>query len=134
MNEHTQGKLFHQEGFNTLYTFYGGGEVGLTIAIANTLDHQVKGRHEEASANARRLAACWNACAGFETGALEQLPEGETILTRLQEWQKDCIDAQVQRDDLLAACKAVMDEYKDGYGLNCVEQVSAAISKCEVKP
>ncbi len=33
--------------------------------------------------------------------------------------------------DLLAALKAVMAEYRDGYGLKCVDQVSAAIAKAE---
>ncbi len=33
--------------------------------------------------------------------------------------------------ELLEALKAVMDEWRDGYGLNCVEQVRAAISKAE---
>ena len=31
--------------------------------------------------------------------------------------------------DMLEALKAVMAEYKEGYGLNCVDQVSAAIAK-----
>lgn len=33
--------------------------------------------------------------------------------------------------DLLAALKAVMDEWREGYGLNCVKQVRAAIARAE---
>lgn len=33
--------------------------------------------------------------------------------------------------DLLAALKAVMDEWREGYGLSCVKEVRAAISKAE---
>ena len=34
-----------------------------------------------------------------------------------------------QRDALLEALEAVMDEYEDGYGLQCVYQVKEAIAK-----
>jgi hypothetical protein len=33
--------------------------------------------------------------------------------------------------ELLAALKAVRAEWREGYGLNCVEQVRAAIAKAE---
>ena len=34
-----------------------------------------------------------------------------------------------QRDALLEALEAVMDEYEDGYGLQCVYQVKEAIAR-----
>lgn len=33
--------------------------------------------------------------------------------------------------EMLEALKAVIKEYREGYGLNCVEQVRAAIAKAE---
>jgi hypothetical protein len=33
--------------------------------------------------------------------------------------------------DLLAACQAVLGEWRDGYGLDCIEQLRAAIAKAE---
>ena len=36
--------------------------------------------------------------------------------------------------DMLAALQAVMGEWRDGYGLNCVQQVRDAIAKAKVQP
>lgn len=35
--------------------------------------------------------------------------------------------------DMLSALQAVMDEWREGYGLRCVHQVRAAISKAEAR-
>jgi hypothetical protein len=77
---------------------------------------------------ARRVKACMNACAGFETDALEQLPANETILSRLQEWQLNCMNAERQRDELLAICKSVVE---NGIGGNDVRAMRDAIAKSE---
>ncbi|WP_110970820.1 hypothetical protein [Pseudomonas huaxiensis] len=47
-------------------------------------------------ANARRIVACVNACAGIDTGGLEQMPKtSEPIVTRIQR-------LTIQRGELLA--------------------------------
>lgn len=46
---------------------------GVTTTIADCLNHASIGRMD-GEANARRIAACWNACDGVETELLEQHP------------------------------------------------------------
>jgi len=55
--------------------------------------------NEERAANARRLAACWNACEGMETAGVE-LVHVKTMLDMHGE-------LEAQRNALLAACKSV---------------------------
>ena len=45
----------------------------------------------------------------------------------------DCADARLiaAAPDLLAALKAVLAEYREGYGLNCLNQVTQAIRAAE---
>jgi hypothetical protein len=52
----------------------------------------------EARANARRLVACWNACEGISTDAVEQIPN---VMQVRQSYQT----LKQQRDDLLDALK-----------------------------
>jgi uncharacterized Zn finger protein len=61
-------------------------------------------------ANARRLAACWNACEGLSTESLE------TESSAVMGWTRTAsklIAATTQRDELLAALRAT-DEFIDG--------------------
>lgn len=68
--------------------------------------------------NARRLAACWNACEGIETDKLEKLPKPFSELLApgfLQLWSaytdKKCEveDLRAERDALLALVTELMD-------------------------
>lgn len=63
---------------------------------------------EEGRANARRIVACVNACAGWETGHLEAMEQGslKESLERVI-WQRDTL--QVQIDELLEAAKRMLD-------------------------
>lgn len=54
--------------------------------------------HDNAKVDARRLVACWNACEGIPTEALEVSPNLEDV------W--NCVVAQ--RDELLAALESVL--------------------------
>lgn len=54
--KHTPGPWFVQNGFNTIYSFYGETS-GLTTAVASALHKQLKGGEEEAGANAKLIAA-----------------------------------------------------------------------------
>lgn len=53
-------------------------------------------------ANARRIVACVNACAGIPTVALEKLPYGVAVLDAFMAVQK-------QRDELLAALTVIAE-------------------------
>lgn len=84
-------------------------------------------------ANARRIVACVNACAGIDTDNLEKFPG----------WAKQGFDQGIairkQRDELLAALKAVLrvsdeagedDEYSREWQ-DAIEVMRAAIAKAE---
>lgn len=70
-------------------------------------------------ANARRLAACWNACEGLSTEALENITMvGDTLAGRFAATHQGLIKAaagilrlETQRDELLAALIAITDRY-----------------------
>jgi hypothetical protein len=49
--------------------------------------------------------------------------------TRITSLMADRDVWQARETELLEALKAVMAEWRDGYGLNCVDQVCAAIAK-----
>ena len=93
----------------------------------------------ESIANARRLVACWNACEGIDTYALE-LMTGDlsisnqitAIASRKPKGKKTAY--RTQRDELLAALKAMlthmgMDE--DEWNKPTFDQARAAIAKVE---
>lgn len=53
-------------------------------------------------ANARRIAACWNACEGLDTGLLKNITTlGDTLASRFRMRDKVERDLQAQRDELL---------------------------------
>lgn len=55
-------------------------------------------------ANARRIAACWNACEGLDTGLLKNITTlGDTLASRFRMRDKVERDLQAQRDELLTA-------------------------------
>ena len=59
-------------------------------------------------ANARRIAACWNACEGLDTGLLKNITTlGDTLASRFRMRDKVERDLQAQRDELLAALQEV---------------------------
>lgn len=102
MSEHTKGQVK-----------YRGCE---TLAVVETLG----GREAEpiahcggpnALGNARRLAACWNACEGLETDQLEALPEpfAGLALGELMAVRKE-----------LAAARALLREVMDEGGTVCL--------------
>lgn len=67
-------------------------------------------RHEDA-AMARRLVACWNACLGMSTKALESMP-GHYFGAVLEQRK---LTAEQQRDDLLAAINQALDDLRGNY-------------------
>ncbi len=58
--------------------------------------------------NARRLAACWNACTGIPTDMLEAMPEGTAALLPMYaqlEAQRDTLLAALRRLESAAQCR-----------------------------
>lgn len=79
-----------------------------------------------AEADTRRLVACWNACYGVPTEVLEAQQAGGLP------WNvADQIDARLQRDELLAALKDLLNY--DNLGAyeraNAQQQARAAVAK-----
>lgn len=92
--------------------------------------------------NARRLAACWNACEGISTDLLENLTlTGDTIAARLKLRDATERDLATQRDELLEALTQTLaqcliwqgepNEWSCSIHKAVVEQARAAIAKAE---
>ena len=87
--QHTQGRLMVKGG----YSLYAGDDT----PVADTCLTNSMPANDEA--NARRLAACWNACDGVPTQALEN----SDVLAGLSQ---RIAHLTIQRDELLAALNA----------------------------
>jgi hypothetical protein len=70
MIDHTQGQLSCDvsDPKAELWRLYGGSDGSYQVAQVMNLN-----KYPENRENARRLVACWNACAGASTDDLEQL-------------------------------------------------------------
>lgn len=88
-----------------------------TPAIAQTIG-------DDAIANARRIVACVNTCAGISTESLEQGGIGSLLSLGIDEQKRgDC--AEHQRDKLLAALKYIANEVDGpacGIAIRAIEQ------------
>ena len=114
-----------------------GTVLGARFKVANVLTPVYEGVHqreaEETRANARRIAACVNACEGIGTERLEDL--GRPLMQHLigcderaARQVKEAAALTAQRDELLAALKVAEESVGDSKSL---EIVSAAIAKVE---
>ena len=72
---------------------------------------------DDARANARRIVACVNVCAGLDTALIERIvSNGETLPRRLEamtNWER--CDAEKQRDELMLAANAVCEWHKNNH-------------------
>lgn len=113
------------------------GERGFEVAYEPGLEQVCQNVTE---ANARRIVACWNACAGIETYALELMTGDLSIhsqLTRQRQGKMTpkAVEYRKQRDELLKAVKVVLRDYEVVHGVGDLEmqpalfQASAAIAK-----
>ena len=98
--QHTQGKL----------------KVFSTYAIPEIRDQDENFLFAAGSAspqsfcNARRLAACWNACEGLQTDLLENITlTGDTLASRFKARDDTERELAAQRDELLDALQAFID-------------------------
>lgn len=82
-------------------------------------------------ANARRIAACWNACEGLDTGLLKNITTlGDTLASRFRMRDKVERDLQAQRDELLTALQLILSADYRGYGIDYIKGcANAAIAK-----
>ncbi len=99
----------------------------IAITLYNHEDQQSVG---EAAANARRLVACWNACEGISTEALE-IERGMTGAVEKLLIRK--MEVEAQRDELLAALEWVLPliEDYDGPDSDEAKATRAAIAKAK---
>lgn len=125
--KHTQGKAIPAvSSFPPIGPCYSVGMQDTKVAIA------VTGKFDESDAdiseaNARRIAACWNACQDIPTEALEaDVPEIFRQINRQEE-------LEAQRDDLLALLKEVAGNFTQDDDLpdNLLPRIDAAIAKVE---
>ncbi len=100
---HTPGRL-HTGGDGTIVYAADGWAVCNT-----TVFYTQHGGPKVAKANARRLAACWNACEGIDTEHLEK--------NGLPAFAPTISDLRTQRDTLLAACRQAEPVLADLEGL-----------------
>ncbi len=110
------------QGLLTAFTQYAEPE------LRDAAGNLVATVHRYTEANARRLAACWNACDGLSTDFLEQIDSIQAALTG-QLIETQAVEAQL--DDLLEALK-LADCLLRGANMNrnVVERkVRAAIAK-----
>lgn len=93
--QHTQGRI---ESYSPSYT-------SLVFLKISAEEGKIGLAYDEA--NARRLAACWNDCEGFETDSLENIIMlGDTMHSRFAALKVECDQAQSE----LAAARALLQE------------------------
>lgn len=134
---HTPGRLVVRGGYS-IYTAEGD------IPIADACD-SIDCGSDEIEENARRLAACWNACDGIGTGSLLS---GYALITAFQREQDRADKADRKCDELAEMLRAILDSgagcqvlisLADGIGTDTDEgrawlAARAAIAKAEAQP
>lgn len=132
--KHTQGKAIPAvSSISQIGSCYAVGmqDTKVVIAITGKFD---KPDSDITEANARRIAACWNACEGIDTGMLENITTlGDTLASRFRMRDKVERDLQAQRDELLAALIAITTTRCDGIDITPIndawDMATAAIAK-----
>lgn len=116
MSKHTpEPWIYHRQGFSTVYVEarIGCGLLQEIAACGPCNDGQ-----EQQEANARRIVACVNACAGLETEHLEnQTMLGETLVKRFNLLKSEAAELTKQRDELLATLQGMIDISSDSQGV-----------------
>ena len=111
-------------GTSTIYC--EGREVALV-----RMDSEAHEDDEQHCENARRLAACWNACEGLPTEILESIAMmGDTLASRFRLRDQVERDLAEERDELLALLQAFPGFTDDATaGDAWLEKMRAAITK-----
>jgi hypothetical protein len=121
--QHTQGRLEandkRSKGGGGFSLFAGGQYIGFVSDSDAITDWE---------ANARRLAACWNACEGIEDpeNVIPQLRRANDLVQQLE-------PLRIQRDELLAALRiaktALVQWHVPGNRYAALDVINAAIAK-----
>jgi hypothetical protein len=94
--KHTPGRLIHATDLGQVGSIEtpDGNIIAVAQAQPNDKDRSIR------TANARRLAACWNACEGISTESLDRLGTIDRARVELDVIRSQAI---AQRDELLEA-------------------------------
>lgn len=112
--EHTPGRIKSSHVF-----FEGGAPLFLSSGdskIIARIENRVSGLPltREDAENARRLAACWNACDGISTENLENITMlGDTLAGRFEVFRANERALMDTQEELLAALKEVKSRIED---------------------
>lgn len=115
--QHTQGRMtVHTDGADGWPLLMIGGPAGRRIVanvntesgVDTTKAPSIAFKTMPATENARRLAACWNACEGLSTDLLENITMvGDTLSARFEMRANEERELIAQRDALLAAARTM---------------------------
>ena len=114
--QHTLGRMVvHTDGADGWPLLMIGGPAGRIVANVNTESGvdttkapSIAFKPMPATENARRLAACWNACEGLSTDLLENITTvGDTLSARFEVRDNEERELIAQRDALLAAARTM---------------------------
>lgn len=128
MSVHTPGRLAVTHNSWEVSTLHcEGGEVA-QVRIDSTVDEDTQQYLESVKEdNARRLAACWNACDGLPTESLEKLGTLDRASVEMNVFRAHLL---AQRDELLAALHR-MENHPASRIDELPEMARAAIAKAE---
>lgn len=122
--QHTPGRLVvrpHGGNWSASYEGYGAtaymgivSDTGEVVALATAYSPNPFNEPEGPDENARRLVACWNACDGIDTYALELMTGDLSIKNQITATGKArtkpthrAVEYRRQRDELLAALEQI---------------------------
>lgn len=134
--QHTPGRMtVHIDGDDGWPLLMIGGPAGRIVANVNAESGvdtskapSIAFKTMPAAGNARRLAACWNACEGLSTDLLDNIVlVGETLASRFKLRDETERALETQRDELLAALEQV--KANAGSPEKVYQLSSAAIAK-----
>jgi hypothetical protein len=102
MRAHAKGKIEAKQWADDEHEVYGWNLVQNGYLLP--LSSMEEGPEDDSEANARRLAACWNACEGLYTESLER---SEPLADQIVKIVNSAYVAEKQRDELLETLKEV---------------------------
>lgn len=121
--QHTHGQLRVTHNNWEASTLHCDGIAVARVLIESDVDEQTQQHCESVKeANARRLAACWNACDGISTERLER--------HGLPDFAQKISDLMAQRDELLEALQSLIsDNHPECIPSKLWQKARAAIAK-----
>jgi hypothetical protein len=117
-------KGFSTKGLWSAPTVYAADDELRYVAVCACADHMNFHSATDNLANAKRIAACVNACAGISTDTLEKLEVKPSLTSMVEEYRQ-------QRDELLDALKDALSalETIDKRPDWVMDKIRSAVSK-----